>query len=490
MRPLISFMLLLLLHPQLYPSTAHAHEPAAITAAAEVTWDEVRGVFQKRCFACHRGEQARGGLDLSTVAAIRAGSTSGAAVVSGKPEESLIYTLPAHLEDPKMPPNGTKLPQRELDVISRWIQGGLSEKIRETTEPKNSVRPANTARRMPPTRPRMAASAPLQTNTPSPSPATAAPSPKATTPVFAVPVRHQRRAVTTMAASPVSSLLAVPGNREVFVFDWSDQSLRQKIAFPWGDVFTLKFSADGSLLIVGGGIGAESGRAAGFDVLTGEQLFVTGEETDVVLAADLTPGGRFLAVGGPFRKVRIYDTTTGQRASEITKHTDWVLHLAFSHDNLLLASADRFGAVLISEAATGKEFAALRGHSAPISGLAWSHDSTEVLSASHDGSIRVRELHGNTERLVLQPNLGRILNAQFLPDGHVVVGTADRKLAAVNPAGEVRMLAELRDEVTKLAVTQDSSHVLAADAAGNLTLHQLQDGRNVPLPAVVAGATE
>ena len=52
------------------------------TSDVEVTWDQVRAVFQKRCFACHRGEQARGGLDLSAVAAIKAGATSGASVVS------------------------------------------------------------------------------------------------------------------------------------------------------------------------------------------------------------------------------------------------------------------------------------------------------------------------------------------------------------------------------------------------------------------------
>jgi mono/diheme cytochrome c family protein len=488
MRPLI--WLILLFCPIANFPTTFAQEPAATTAADEVTWDEVRGVFQKRCFACHRGEQARGGLDLSTVAAIRAGSTSGAAVVSGKPEESLIYTLPAHLEDPKMPPSGNKLPQRELDIISRWIQGGLSEKVRESSAPNPATRPAAGGRRMSPARPGMASAARPQIAA-SPFPAAAADSSSITTnPVFVSPVRHQRRAITAMAASPVSSLLAVPGNREVFVFDWSDQSLHQKIAFPYGDVFTLRFSTDGSLLIVGGGVGAESGRAAGFNVLTGEQVFLTGEESDVVLTADLAPNGRYLAVGGPFRKVRVYDTTSGQLTAEITKHTDWVLQLAFSHDNLLLASADRFGAVLVSEPASGKEFASLRGHSGPISGLAWSQDSTEVLSAGHDGSIRIRELHGSTERLVLQPQIGKILNAQFLPGGGAVVGTADHRLATVTPAGVVQVLAELPDEVTKLAVTQDSSHVLAADAAGNLTLHQLIDGRNVPLPAVVAGSAE
>ena len=47
--------------------------------------------------------------------------------VAHKPDESPIYLSAAHLEDPKMPPNSPKIPQRELDLIRRWIEGGLME---------------------------------------------------------------------------------------------------------------------------------------------------------------------------------------------------------------------------------------------------------------------------------------------------------------------------------------------------------------------------
>lgn len=471
-------------------SASAAAQQGTQPEASEVTWDEVRGVFQKRCFACHRGEQARGGLDLSTVAAIQAGSTSGAAVVSGKPEQSLIYTLPAHLEDPKMPPNGSKLPQRELDLISRWIAGGMSEKVRDrAAESQADTTRVRAARPLRPNATALAAK--LKQSTPALAlPAAEKPMAEPRKPVFAKPVRQQRRAVTALAASPTSSLMAVPGHREVLVFDWSDQSLRQRIAFPWGDVFALTFSADGSLLIAGGGIGAESGRAAGFDVLTGEQVFVSGEESDVVLAVDLSVDGRLLAVGGPSRTVHIYDTVSGERTAEMTRHTDWILQLAFSEDGLLLASGDRFGAVIVSEARNGREFASLRGHSGPISALAWSADSSEVYSASQDGSLRSRELHQGSEKLVLNPDKGRLLNAVFLPSGGVVVGTSDRSLAVVQFSGEVRALAQFNDEVVRLAVTQDGSHVLAADAAGGLQLHSLDNGQQLSLPAVLLDGAE
>jgi len=205
---------------------------------------------------------------------------------------------------------------------------------------------------------------------------------------------------------------------------------------------------------------------------------------------DLSVDGRRLAVGGPSRTVHIYDTVSGERTAEMTRHTDWILQLAFSEDGLLLASGDRFGAVIVSEARNGREFASLRGHSGPISALAWSADSSEVYSASQDGSLRSRELHQGSEKLVLNPDKGRLLNAVFLPSGGVVVGTSDRSLAVVQFSGEVRALAQFNDEVVRLAVTQDGSHVLAADAAGGLQLHSLDNGQQLSLPAVLLDGAE
>src|SRR5262245_2973872 len=93
-----------------------------------IAYDQVRPVFRKHCVTCHNQDRARGDLNLSSLEGIKAGSSSGPAVVSTKPEDSPIYLSAAHLEDPKMPPNSPKIPQRELELIRRWIEGGLAER--------------------------------------------------------------------------------------------------------------------------------------------------------------------------------------------------------------------------------------------------------------------------------------------------------------------------------------------------------------------------
>ena len=474
-----TFNMLLIILPLVLQNAALSQE----TASSEVTWDQVKPVFQKRCFACHRGEQARGGLDVSTVAGIKAGSTSGAAVVSGKPEESMIYTLPAHLENPQMPPNSAKMPQRELDLIFGWIQGGLSERVTAATTTTKSTRPT-----MNRPRPRMQTSTtrsmksgtdsnaadsntvPSTDDSENSSMAIVASKPSAKL------VRPLSKVVTAVAASPTASLVAVAGHREVFLYQWTDQSLVTTIPFPVGDVFVLRFSRDGSTLLVGGGIGGASGKVMGFDVATGAVLFEVGNESDVVLAADLSPDGRLVALSGPSRTVKVFDTVSGEKTAEIKKHTDWVLTLAFSNDGLLLASGDRFGSLQIWEATSGNAFHTLRGHSGAIHGIVWSQNSNTVMSVSEDGTLREWDMHEGKQVRLMPEDIGGLLAADSAPAGPLVVGGRSGKLAIRQTPDQSTQLIVMEDAVTDLAMTQDATHVIAADVTGNVRLFNLETG--------------
>ena len=104
-----------------------------------VGYDQVREVIRKRCVTCHNTDEMRGDLDLSTLPALLAGATSGPIVLAGKPNRSLLYKSVAHLDDPVMPPNSPKIPGRELDLIRRWIEGGLAEKTGPRSETQTTV---------------------------------------------------------------------------------------------------------------------------------------------------------------------------------------------------------------------------------------------------------------------------------------------------------------------------------------------------------------
>ena len=65
-------------------SLARAAEEAALFRG------QIGPIFASRCLACHKGEHPKGGLSLTTRAGLLKGGESGAAIVPGKPDESML----------------------------------------------------------------------------------------------------------------------------------------------------------------------------------------------------------------------------------------------------------------------------------------------------------------------------------------------------------------------------------------------------------------
>lgn len=84
---------------------------------------DVRAILKTHCFQCHGEEpEVQGNLDLRLVRFMHRGGDSGAAVVPGKPEESILYQ---RLRDGEMPPDESKqISRNELQVIRDWILAG------------------------------------------------------------------------------------------------------------------------------------------------------------------------------------------------------------------------------------------------------------------------------------------------------------------------------------------------------------------------------
>jgi hypothetical protein len=420
-------------------STAAAQEAPTV-----VTYDQVRAVFKKRCLTCHDADRARGDLDLSTVASIKAGSASGPVVVSGKADESLVYTLAAHLEDPKMPPGSAKIPAREIDLIRGWIDGGLQEKTSATTAPSEKV---------------------AATEKPK-----AAPEPPATVgeKALAVEPLTGRTAVTALATSPTGDIIAMSGRRQIVLLQGTDPKPFRTFAFPEGDVFVLKFSTDGRLLLAGGGIGGELGKVIGFDVESGKRTFEIGDENDVVLAADLSPDGKLVALGGPGKSVKLYSVAGGEPIATLKKHTDWILAVAFSPDGLLLASSDRFGGLQVWEAKTGKDFFTLRGHTGAVTSVNWLGSSDRLLSGGEDGTLRIWDMHKGQGLRQWGAGVGAILGVTVGAKGEIAAGGRDKSIAVWKSIDEPARLIAMDDEISELAFSGTADRVIAGNAAGNI----------------------
>jgi mono/diheme cytochrome c family protein len=85
---------------------------------------EVRGILEKRCLACHGGDDVMGGFNLATREGLLRGGESGQAVESGKGTASRLYKLITRAEQPYMPYEEDKLPDAEIARIAEWIDLG------------------------------------------------------------------------------------------------------------------------------------------------------------------------------------------------------------------------------------------------------------------------------------------------------------------------------------------------------------------------------
>ncbi|MFM8273789.1 MAG: PSD1 and planctomycete cytochrome C domain-containing protein [Gemmata sp.] len=109
-RPLAA--LALLLAPQL----AAADAPKVPTFEADVL-----PVLNAHCLQCHGGVHQKNGLDLRTLPAVLKGGKGGAAVVPGKPAESLLWQK---LEKDEMPKTDNKVSDANKKLIREWIASG------------------------------------------------------------------------------------------------------------------------------------------------------------------------------------------------------------------------------------------------------------------------------------------------------------------------------------------------------------------------------
>src|SRR4051812_29034219 len=82
----------------------------------KITYDDhVRPLLIDKCLACHNADKKSSRLNLSSYVKLREGGSGGEVVKPGDPDNSPIYLMTAHKQEPFMPPKSAVLPQASLD---------------------------------------------------------------------------------------------------------------------------------------------------------------------------------------------------------------------------------------------------------------------------------------------------------------------------------------------------------------------------------------
>lgn len=426
--------------------------------------DDIKPLLQQYCLKCHGDDTSEADINLQSYGTLLRGGGGGKVVEAGRSSQSLLLQAITNPDaDARMPPNSPPLPVEVVDKIRTWIDSGL----RETADGKSMV----AARDL--------------TFAPSGSPAAKPDGPPpmpSDLPEIEIPELLRPLPVLALDCSPWAPLSAAAGQQHVHLIDTQSEQTIGRLDFPEGEPHVIRFSRDGNVLLVAGGRPVQAGRVVLFDVRTGKRLAEIGDEIDAVLAADLSPDQRLVALGGSGRVVKVYSTTDGTQQYKLSKHTDWITSVAFSPDGKTIASGDRAGGIHLWDATSGGILLNLSEHSAAIHSLAWRGDSKLLASAGEDGklvwwdvtdgfpAINKSNAHPpHRERGTYGTIPNGILAVCFDPRGNLASSGRDQRVRLWDQAG--KQIANYPIDAglpISLAATSDGKSIISGNSSGAL----------------------
>lgn len=449
--------------PEAKPEMKEAAMAPPAPAAKLVTYnDDVLPIFMAKCASCHNQDKAKGGLSLDVYDKMMAGGGSGVVVAAGASADSRLYRMVMHEEEPKMPLGGSKLDDASLAKIKAWIDGGaLKDKTSKPVAKAKSAGAMEVA-----AAPQIAVEGEL-------------PMPLKQENIVYTPLQGSL-AIRSMASSPVAPLVAVSGYRQVILYNSDTFEPLRALDFPEGTAESIRFSPNGSLIVIAGGEGGKMGVAAVYDVITGQRVGDYGKTFDTVLTADISLDHTQVAVGGSNKRVKVFDTATGNQIYEIDKHTDWITAVAFSPDGWFLATADRAGGLYVWQAETGRDVHMLRGHEGPINSIDYRADSQVLASAGADGQVFLFEMKDgqNIKKWAAQPQ--GALTVRFARDGRIVTSGVDQTTAVWDGDGKnLQKFPPVGDWAYAACFASGDKRVMAGSWKGEVKVWEVSDAKEL-----------
>lgn len=114
----------------LFPLCGSAAPNGTNAAGMEFFESKIRPLLVDNCYKCHshQSEKVRGGFMLDTRDGLRQGGDSGAAIVPGHPEKSLLIRAVNYTDkDLQMPPKDKKLADEQIEDLRAWVWMGAPD---------------------------------------------------------------------------------------------------------------------------------------------------------------------------------------------------------------------------------------------------------------------------------------------------------------------------------------------------------------------------
>ena len=190
-----------------------------------------------------------------------------------------------------------------------------------------------------------------------------------------------------------------------------------------GDIVSIDFSADGTLLATGIDQQVLVWRIAD----RRQVVTLEGGHRAKVSCVAFSPDGNRLVSGSQDHTIRLWDVHTGQCMRTLQGHTSGVQTIAFSPDGNQLASGSQDHTIRLWDVHTGQCVKTLQGHRDRIFSIFFSPDRRTLISTSDDHTIRVWELSSGDCIQTIETHVNWLLSSALSPDGKTLVTGSDNQ---------------------------------------------------------------
>jgi mono/diheme cytochrome c family protein len=391
---------------------------------------DVMPILTGSCIGCHSPEKKKGGLDMSSHAAMAKGGKEGVIWVAGQPDKSKLVTMVSGPE-PEMPEKGDKLTSAQVEILKRWVSEGAKD---DSPAPVASDAKAGEPGPIPLSQPPKYASLPV---------------------------------ITAIQYSPDGKAIAISGYHEVLLHKPDGSGIIARLVGGSPRIESLTFSMDGKWLAVSGGAPALFGNIQVWDVAEKKLVKNYKAARDTVFGVSFSPDAQRIAFGCTDKSARVIQVSNGAEIMRLDQHTDWCLGTCFSNDGKRIVTGSRDQAMKLSDLMLGQFIDDINNPLEPLICMAKHPKEDKVLYGGAMSKARIYKISDNQGRTAARNDNNKIREFEQQPGPvHSVAWSADGKKVCLGSLREARVYAEDGKKLATLSGNEGAVFAVAFSPDG------------------------
>ncbi len=238
----------------------------------------------------------------------------------------------------------------------------------------------------------------------------------------------------------------------------------------------LAFSADGTLVLSGGGV--LRGTLALQNASSGQLIRSFGQGTSS--AAFSRDGSRI--VSSDRDKIYLWDAASGRLIQSFEGHAGDVHSVAFSPDGTRILSGSDDVTLKLWDAASGQILHSFDEHADTINSVAFSPDGTRILSGSDDNTLKMWDALSWQLLHTFKGHSGSVRSVAFSPDGtRILSGAKDYtvKLWDAATGKELQNFAGHTNTVNSVAFSSNGHYAVSGSSDGTVRVWNTGNGQQL-----------